>query len=121
MKAAVVRALDRAPRYETFALPENGEGVVVDVLAAALSPRVRSGASGAHYTSKGVLPLVPGIDGVGRLPSGQRVYFLAADEVAGTMAEHALAEPELTVPLPDSVGSSEIAAGMLPAISSWVA
>jgi NADPH:quinone reductase-like Zn-dependent oxidoreductase len=121
MKAAVVRALDQAPRYETFALPDHGEGVVVDVLAAALSPRVRSGASGQHYTSNGVLPLVPGIDGVGRLPDGRRVYFLAADETIGTLAEKALAHPRLAVPLPDNVSASVIAAAMIPAISSWVA
>lgn len=121
MKAAVVRALDQSPRYETFALPEAGEGVLVDVLAAALSPRVRSGASGQHYTSHGVLPLVPGIDGVGRLPDGRRVYFLAADDTIGTMAEQALADPRLAVTLPDGVRASAIAAAMIPAISSWVA
>jgi NADPH:quinone reductase-like Zn-dependent oxidoreductase len=121
MKAAVVRALDQAPRYETFALPENREGVVVDVLAAALSPRVRAGASGQHYTSNGVLPLVPGIDGVGRLADGRRVYFLAADDTIGTMAEQALADSRLAVPLPDNVSAGAIAGAMIPAISSWVA
>lgn len=121
MKAAVVRALDRAPRYETFTLPERPEGVVVDVLASALSPRVRSGASGQHYTSNRILPLVPGIDGVGRLPDGRRIYFLAADDTVGTMAEQALADSRLALALPDSVSSSIIAAAMIPAISSWVA
>jgi NADPH:quinone reductase-like Zn-dependent oxidoreductase len=121
MKAAVVRNLEHAPRYEEFALPQQGEGVVVDVLASALSPRIRSGASGQHYMSRGVLPLVPGIDGVGRLPDGRRVYFLAADDTIGTMAEKALADPRLTVPLPGDVGVSVIAAGMIPAMSSWVA
>jgi NADPH:quinone reductase-like Zn-dependent oxidoreductase len=121
MKAAVVRAFDHAPRYETFTLPTHGEGVVVEVLAAALSPRVRSGASGQHYTSSGVLPLVPGLDGVGRLPDGRRVYFLAADDTIGTMAEQTLADSRLAVPLPDEVSASEIAAAMIPAISSWVA
>jgi NADPH:quinone reductase-like Zn-dependent oxidoreductase len=121
MKAAVVRALDQAPRYETFRLPESREGIVVDVVASALSPRVRSGASGQHYTSHGVLPLVPGIDGVGRLPDGRRIYFLAADETIGTMAEKALADSRLAVPLPDNVSAPAIAAAMIPAISSWVA
>jgi NADPH:quinone reductase-like Zn-dependent oxidoreductase len=120
MKAAVVRDFDQGPRYDSFELPFNEGDLVLDVLAAALSPRVRSGASGAHYTSKGALPMVPGIDGVGRLPDGQRVYFLGANDAAGTMAERALAEPRLTVPLPESVSASTIAAGMLPAISSWV-
>ena len=121
MKAAVVRDFDQGPRYDSFELPPAGDGLVVDVLAAALSPRVRSGASGAHYTSGGVLPLVPGIDGVGRLPGGERVYFLAASDVVGTMAEQAVADARLTVELPEGVGASTIAAGMLPAISSWVA
>jgi len=121
MKAAVVRDFDQGPRYDSFELPASESDLVLEVLAAALSPRVRSGASGAHYTSKGALPLVPGIDGVGRLPSGQRVYFLAANDVVGTLAEQAVAEPRLSVPLPDHVSSSAIAAGMLPAISSWVA
>jgi NADPH:quinone reductase-like Zn-dependent oxidoreductase len=120
MKAAVVRDFEQGPRYDSFELPSNEGDLVLEVLAAALSPRVRSGASGTHYTSKGALPLVPGIDGVGRLPDGQRVYFLAANDLVGTMAEQALAEPRLTVPLPENVGSSAIAAGMLPAISSWV-
>jgi NADPH:quinone reductase-like Zn-dependent oxidoreductase len=121
MKAAVVRAFDQAPRYETFAMPPEGEGVVVDVLAAALSPRVRSAASGRHYTSDGVLPLVPGLDGVGRTPDGRLVYFLAAGDKLGTMAEQTRADPRLQVALPDQVSATAIAAAMLPAISSWVA
>jgi NADPH:quinone reductase-like Zn-dependent oxidoreductase len=120
-KAAVVWAVDQAPRYETFTLPENREGVLVDVLASALSPRVRSGASGQHYTSNGVLPLVPGIDGVGRLPDGRRIYFLAADDTIGTMAEKTFADSRLAVPLPEDVSASVIAGAMIPAISSWVA
>ena len=49
MRAAVVRSFDRPPRYETFRTPEpNGEHeIAVDVLAAGLHPRVRSGASGS--------------------------------------------------------------------------
>jgi NADPH:quinone reductase-like Zn-dependent oxidoreductase len=120
VKAAVVRDFDQGPRYDSFELPSNQGDLVVDVLAAALSPRARSGASGTHYASKAALPLVPGIDGVGRLPSGQRVYFLGANDGVGTMAERAVAEPRLTVPLPERVSSSTIAAGMLLAISSWV-
>jgi len=122
MKAAVVRQFDQVPEYSSFELPAPDDaGVLVKVLAAALSPRVRSSASGAHYTSAGVLPLVPGIDGVGRLANGQRVYFLAARDTLGTMAEHTLADPRLAVPLPDEASASAIAAGLLPAISSWVA
>ena len=126
MKAAVIRDFAQGPRYESFELPAaeaggDGAGLPIEVLAAALSPRVRSGASGRHYTSSGVLPLVPGLDGVGRLADGRRVYFLAASERLGTMAERTFAEPALTVPLPDDVSAPAVAALMLPAISSWVA
>ena len=120
MNAAVVRSFEQGPQFATIDLPA-GEGVVVDVLAAALSPRARSGASGRHYASRGELPLVPGIDGVGTLPNGKRVYFVAANDRFGTMAEQALADSRLAVELPESVSSAVIAAGMLPAISSWVA
>jgi len=63
---------------------------------------------------------VPGLDGVGRLASGQRIYFFGASDTVGTMAEQALADDRLAVPVPDGVSSSVIAAGMLPAISAWV-
>ncbi len=119
MKAAVVYDLAESPRYATIDAP-TGEGTPVTVLAAALSPRARSGASGAHYASRAKLPLIAGIDGVGQLADGRRVYFLGADD-AGTMAERALAESRLLVPIPDHLSSATIAAGMLPAISSWAA
>jgi hypothetical protein len=38
-----------------------------------LHPRVRSGASASHYASTGKLPMVPGVDGVGRRENGQLV------------------------------------------------
>ena len=68
MKAAVVSSFDTAPRYEEFPapIPAGDDDMAVDVIAAGLHPRVRSQADGSHYTSTGELPLVPGIDGVGR-------------------------------------------------------
>ena len=123
MHAAVVTSFDAPPRYESFETPapEGEHQVLVDVLAVGLHPRVRSGASGSHYTSSASLPLIPGIDGVGRLPSGDRVYFVAPDGVPGTMAEKAIADLRRSVPLPDGVDALQVAAAMNPAMSSWVA
>ena len=125
MKAAVIRDFDVGPRHEAdFAAPpaeHDEDGVSIAVLAAALSPRARSGASGQHYTSSGVLPLVPGVDGVGRLADGRRVYFLARDDAFGTMAEQTRADARMLLPLPETASATEVAALMLPAISSWVA
>ena len=122
MNAAVVTSFQEPPHYQRFAAPEpSAGGVLADVLAAGLHPRVRSGAAGRHYTSSGTLPMIPGIDGVGRLPDGRLVYFVAGDDVTGTMADKALVDPRRSVELPDGVDVAKVAAAMNPAMSSWVA
>ena len=123
MNAAVVTSFDQPPRYQRFAAPEpaGADEVVADVLAAGLHPRVRSGAAGKHYTSSGTLPMIPGIDGVGRLPDGKLVYFAAADDVLGTMADQAVVDPRRSVELPPGADVVQVAAAMNPAMSSWVA
>ncbi len=123
MHAAVVRSFDHPPHYETYDTPRAAgpDEALVDVLAVGLHPRVRTDATGRHYTSTGTLPMIPGIDGVGRLDDGTRVYFVSPNDVWGSMAERALVDLRLTVPLPDDVDAVEVAAAMNPAMSSWVA
>jgi NADPH:quinone reductase-like Zn-dependent oxidoreductase len=120
--AAVVRSFDFPPRYETFELPGPADGqALVDVLAVGLHPRVRTGAAGRHYTSTGKLPMVPGIDGVGRRDDGQLVYFIAADELVGPMATRTVIDTRRSLVLPDGADVAKIAAAMNPAMSAWVA
>jgi NADPH:quinone reductase-like Zn-dependent oxidoreductase len=123
MNAAVVTSFEGPPRYQRFEVPQPGSAteVLVDVLAVALHPRVRSGAAGAHYTSGGTLPMIPGIDGVGRTPGGRLIYFAAGDDVIGTMADRAVADLRRAVDLPVGADVPKVAAGMNPAMSSWVA
>jgi NADPH:quinone reductase-like Zn-dependent oxidoreductase len=123
MHAAVVRSFDAPPRYEEFRTPEpSGEHeIAVDVLAAGLHPRARSGASGSHYTSTETLPLIPGIDGVGRSAEGQLLYFVAFDGAFGTMAERTVVDERRAAVLPDDADVPSIAAAMNPGMSSWVA
>lgn len=123
MYAAVVRSFDSAPRYEDFDTPQpsGSHDVLADVLAAGLHPRVRSQANGSHYTSTDELPLIPGIDGVGRLPDGQLVYFVAPDTRFGTLAQKTVIDLRRSVPLPEGADPALIAAAMNPAMSSWVA
>ena len=89
MYAAVVSSFDTAPKYEEFETPhpQGDNEVLVEVIASGLHPRVRSQASGTHYTSSDVLPLIPGIDGVGRLAAGNLVYFILPDTSMGAMAQ----------------------------------
>jgi NADPH:quinone reductase-like Zn-dependent oxidoreductase len=121
--AAVVRSFDHPPRYEPFDLPtpSDGDQALVDVLAVGLHPRVRSGASGSHYTSTGKLPMVPGIDGIGRREDGQAVYFVADDELVGPMATRTVIDTRRSIVLPDGADVVKIAAAMNPAMSAWVA
>jgi NADPH:quinone reductase-like Zn-dependent oxidoreductase len=122
MKAAVVRSFDAPPCYEEFDLPAPSvDDVVVDVLAAGLHPRVKSSASGSHYADERVLPMIPGIDAVGRLPDGQLAYCVVHDTPFGTMAAQVVADRRRCVPLPDGADAAAIAAAMNPAMSSWIA
>ena len=123
MKAATVTRFGENPRYLDALEPvaSGGYEVVVDVVAAALSPRVRSQAEGSHYTSSGELPVIPGIDGVGRLGDGSLVYFLLPDTAQGAMAERAVIDVRRSVPLPQDADPLAVAAAMNPVMASWVA
>ncbi len=123
MYAAVVSAFDAPPRFERMdtPVPEGEHEVVAQVLAAGLHPRVRSQADGSHYTSTHDLPLVPGIDGVGRLRDGRQVYFILPDTTMGSMAEQTLVDLRRSITVPEDADPVVLAAAMNPAMSSWVA
>jgi len=123
MHAAVVTSFGSPPRYQEFPSPRprDEDELLVDVLAAGLHPRVRSQANGSHYTSTGELPLVPGIDGVGRGPDGRLRYFVLPDTTMGAMAEQTVIDARRSVVLPESSDPVAVAAAMNPAMSSWVA
>ena len=123
MKAAVVFSFDAPPRFADFPepTPVGADQLLVDVLAAGLHPRVRSQADGSHYTSTGALPLVPGIDGVGRDADGRLRYFVLPDTTLGSMAERTVVDARRSIVLPEDADPVAIAAAMNPAMSSWVA
>ena len=121
MQAAVVNVLGEAPKYQSFPNPVVQEGeVLIKVRAAGLHQIVKLVASGAHYSSGGGLPAVPGVDGVGTLPDGRRVYFGGARRPWGTIAELAAAPAGWTVPLPDGIDDIHAAAIANPGMSAWV-
>lgn len=122
MNAAVVHSFDTPPRYTTFDDPAAGESeLLVEVIAAGLHPIVKSLANGTHYGSAGVLPFIPGVDGVGRRADGTLVYFGTAKSPYGTFCERAVTSPRLSIPLPGDVDPVTIAAIANPGMSSWVA
>ncbi len=122
MNAAVVHSFDAPPDYASFdpPVPQDGERLVT-VTAAGLHPIVKALATGSHYGSSGELPFVPGVDGVGRLEDGSRVYFGISRAPFGSFAQQALAAGSMTVPVPDGLDDATAAAIANPAMSSWVA
>jgi NADPH2:quinone reductase len=122
MRAAVIHAFDAQPLYTTFADPVAAKGEVpVTVTAAGLHPVVKALASGTHYGSTGELPFVPGVDGVGRLDNGSRVYFGISRAPYGTFAERGLAADWMCIPLPEGLDDATAAGIVNPAMSSLVA
>lgn len=122
MKAAIVVEAGKTPIYGDFQepVPANGE-VRVTVSAAALSNVVKSRASGTHYSSPGQLPFVVGIDGVGRLDDGRRVYFALPKAPFGSMSEKTVIRPSQCVSLPDNLDDVTAAAIANPGMSAWAA
>ncbi len=122
MKAAVVTAAGRPPRWTDFADPvaETGETLVA-VTASALNPLTRSRASGQHYSSANVADFVAGVDGVGRLDDGRRVYFAFLRSPFGAMAQRVPARLDLIAAIPDDLDDATAAALGNPAMSSWAA
>ncbi|WP_214408980.1 quinone oxidoreductase family protein [Sphaerisporangium fuscum] len=123
MRAAVIPASDAPPvcREHPDPAPRHGDELVVEVLAAGLHHLTRAKANGSHYSSDGVYPLVPGVDGVVRDEEGNLRYVVLDDTPLGTFAERTLIDPRRSVILPDGIDPVRIAAAMNPAMSSWVA
>ncbi len=122
MKAAFVLTAGQPPVYGDFSEPTPSEGENhITVTAASLSHVTRSRASGKHYSSSGNIPFVVGIDGVGRLDDGRRVYFVMPSAPFGSMAEQSLVRAAQCIALPDELDDVIAAAIAIPGMSSWAA
>jgi NADPH:quinone reductase-like Zn-dependent oxidoreductase len=122
MKAAIVRGPGQTRVYGDFAEPKPAPGESrIRVRAAALSPLARGRASGAHYSASHQFPFIAGVDGVGRLDDGGRVYFLMPRAPYGAMAEETVVPSAQRLPVPDGLDDVTAAAIANPAMSSCAA
>jgi NADPH:quinone reductase-like Zn-dependent oxidoreductase len=120
MNAAVLHTINQPPRFEQFPEPVAKEDeVIVHVLAAALKPIDKQMASGSHYAAHGKLPVVCGMDGVGRLDEGTRVFFGGPRPPYGSMAERTVVSRARCFPIPDNVNDDIAAAVVTPGLSAW--
>ena len=117
MKAAVVYKKAEMPKYAQFADPiSNSENeVLVYVKAVAITNLDKGIVNGNHYSSEkeNQNGFVVSSDAIGLLDDGTRVY---ARGISGTMAEKAIIDKNLSVPLPDGI-SNAIAASMPNAVA----
>jgi NADPH:quinone reductase-like Zn-dependent oxidoreductase len=120
MNAAVLHAFNESPRFEQFSEPIAEENeVIVHVRAAALKPVDKRMASGSHYAAFGELPVVCGMDGVGCLDDGTRVFFAGPRPPYGSMAQSTVVSPSHSFPIPDNIEDDIAAAIVNPGLSAW--
>ncbi|REC44743.1 quinone oxidoreductase family protein [Chryseobacterium pennipullorum] len=111
MKAAVVFEKGSSPQYAEFPEPEitkDGE-ILVSVKAASIKNLDRARAGGNHYSTANNAhqPFIIGTDGVGYMENGNKIYFFSKK---GTVAEKAVTELTMTVPIPEELDFSIAAA-----------
>lgn len=89
IKAAVIDRLGDVPKYKEFDLPEikNEDQLLLNVKASAVKNLDKIRASGEHYARHKQLPAIVGMDGVGLLEDGRRVY---ANGISGMIGEKAI-------------------------------
>ncbi|VEI21046.1 putative alcohol dehydrogenase [Serratia plymuthica] len=119
MKAAIVKALGQPPVFGSVEEPQAQAGeVLIEVTLAGIKQLDRAMVAGTHYSSPRTLPIVPGTDGVGYAPDGQRVYFASFRQPHGALAERTVAS--WTVPVPEGVDDATAAALINPAFAAWL-
>jgi NADPH:quinone reductase-like Zn-dependent oxidoreductase len=79
--------------------------------------------SGASYFGRPATPYVPGVQGVGVLPSGQRVWFATSAGMAagdGSLAQLCSVADDDVVPVDSDVSDESLAALGLSAVAAWM-
>ncbi|WP_213277507.1 quinone oxidoreductase family protein [Chryseobacterium indologenes] len=111
MKAAVVFDKASIPQYADFPEPETIQEneILVSVKAASIKNLDKARAGGNHYSTenKEHQPTIIGTDGAGYLENGNKVYFFSKK---GTVAEKAVADKKMMVPIPEELDFSIAAA-----------
>lgn len=109
MKAAVY-ITGETPRYEDYPepIPQHADEILLTMRASAIKHLDKIKVSGKHYSSiHDGAKRVAGVDGVGIMENGTRVYAFGS---IGMMAEKAVVNKEYTSEVPDGVSDAIAAA-----------
>ncbi|GAA4355974.1 quinone oxidoreductase family protein [Angustibacter luteus] len=124
MRAVQLHEAGHPPVVGHWDPPQPGQGeVLVDVLAAPITPLDLLCASGSSYFGVPRTPYVPGVQGVGTV-DGELVWFATSAGMApgdGSMAEQTAVPRTATVRLPDGASPTVVAALGLSAVAAWMA
>ncbi|GAA1007256.1 NADPH:quinone reductase [Acrocarpospora pleiomorpha] len=125
MRAAVVLSCGNPPDLRTVPAPEVAEGEsLVQVTAAPITPLDVLCASGTSYFGQPALPYIPGVQGVGKLTDGTRVWFPTQAGMRpgdGSFADLCAVPTTDLVPIPDGTRDETAAALGLSAVAAWMA
>jgi NADPH:quinone reductase-like Zn-dependent oxidoreductase len=120
MHQAQVNAWGETPKYTSVPDPgpPSADQIRIKTTAVGIHRVVRSRVAGKHYSS-GTPPHVPGIDGVGTTEDGKTVYWFTWD--VGSLSQYVNVPKNSVRELPEGVDPVQVAAGVNPAMSSWMA
>ena len=119
MRAAIIEAADATPVVGLLPRPVPGPGeVLVKVLAAGLNPHDLIVAAGIRRPPP--VPYVTGIEGVGQLTDGTRVYFSPGPLPGGSMAEYAAVQDGNITAVPTGLSDADAIGVGAAGITAWL-
>jgi NADPH2:quinone reductase len=117
MRAAVIEELAGEPLIRDLPVPEAVDGEhLVEITTAALNPADLVYAAGIRLQPS--FPYVPGLEGIGRLEDGSRVYVPLARTPHGTFAEYCIAGN--VIPVPEDVPDAQALGVGIAGSTGWL-
>jgi NADPH2:quinone reductase len=121
LRAARITEYGGSPSVVEIEPPEIGEGrVEVEVELAGINPVDLAIASGRFDAGAPPLPYTPGLEGIGLMPDGQRVWFDRPMYPVGSLAERCSVDPATAIPVPDGVAPAEAIAFGVAGMAAWL-
>ncbi|MGI4744602.1 MAG: quinone oxidoreductase family protein [Janthinobacterium lividum] len=106
MRVAIIEERHGTPRLVDVPEPDAGPGTSkLKVIAAGMGPTDIMRSAGTYKTPK--VPYIIGGEGIGRLPSGERVYFGHSIESSGAFGDWTIVPDEEIWPIPDDVDDGQ--------------
>lgn len=122
MKAAVVTKHGQAPEYKDFDPPEVADDAeLIDVELAGINPVDIAIASGFFDAGAPPLPYVAGLEAIGTVADGRRVWFDGARFPNGSYAEQTSVGKGAGFEVPEDIASEQAIAFGIAGMAAWLA